>query len=72
MIPKLILGIISAAETTIISNRLKSIKEKMDSGNKVQLHKACQLLSKYKCCEFRHTNVTNIQIYKHYLLVKAL
>lgn len=46
MIPKLILGIVSAAAaTTIISNRLKSIKEKMDSGNKVQLHKACQLLT---------------------------
>lgn len=46
VIPKLILGIVSAAAaTTIISNRLKSIKEKMDSGNKVQLHKACQLLT---------------------------
>lgn len=46
VIPKLILGIVSAAAaTTIISNRLKSIKEKMDSSNKVQLHKACQLLT---------------------------
>lgn len=46
MIPKLISGIVSAAaETTIISNRPKAIKEEMDSGNKVQLHKACQLLT---------------------------
>lgn len=73
MIPKLVLDILSAAaETTIISNRLKSITEKMDSGNKVQLHKAWQLFSKYKWSEFRHTNVTASQIYKRYLLVKAV
>jgi len=36
VIPELILGVVSAAaEATIISNRLESIKEKMDSGNKV-------------------------------------